>query len=169
VALHAPVRLGVPQFGTAFFLAALNKNPPLNAGGYHTKQLAWQSRFLNKRCRWLPNGGNITFAFMPYGFFTVEQWKPARRSAAPEWAALRHFDARHTLNQVMSWIGARGKPGFYRAVQMQRMIWAEKSEGKLRLKKWHAGSPESLERTAAAYTSDRGKYPTAPRSCRKKS
>jgi hypothetical protein len=68
----------------------------------------------------------------------------------------------------MDWIGAQGKPGFYRVVQMQRMIWAEESEGKLRLKKWHAGSPESLERTAAAYTGDRGKYPVTARPRRKK-
>jgi hypothetical protein len=33
---------------------------------------------------------------------------------------------------------------------MQRVIRAEKVGGKLRLRKWHAGSPESLERGAAA-------------------
>jgi hypothetical protein len=109
-----------------------------------------------------------TFTSMPHGFFIVEQWKPANRGARPEWAPVRQFDARHTLTQVMDWIAAEGKPGFYRVLQMQRMIWAEAREGKLRPKKWHAGSAESLERTAAAYTRDGGKHPVAARPRKKK-
>jgi len=69
----------------------------------------------------------------------------------------------------MEWIEAEGKPGFFRVIQMQRVIWAEKIGGKLRLRKWHAGSPESLERGAAAYERDGGKYPVAGRSRKKKS
>jgi hypothetical protein len=63
---------------------------------------------------------------------------------------VHNFDARTTLTKVMEWIEAEGKPGFYREIQMQRVIRAEKVGGKLRLRKWHAGSPESLERGAAA-------------------
>jgi hypothetical protein len=68
----------------------------------------------------------------------------------------------------MEWIEAEGKPGFYRVVQTQRVIWAEDTDGKLRLRKWHAGSPEGMERGAAAFERDGGKYPIAARSRKKK-
>ena len=87
---------------------------------------------------------------MPYGYFVVEQRKPVKPGAAAEWTPIHHFDARTTLTKVMQWIEAEGKPGFYRVIQMQRAVWAEKIGGKLRLRKWHAGSPESLERGADA-------------------
>jgi hypothetical protein len=68
----------------------------------------------------------------------------------------------------MEWIEAEGKPGFFRVIQMQRVIWAEKIGGKLRLRKWHAGSPESLERGAAAYERVGGKYPSPPAPAKRK-
>jgi hypothetical protein len=105
---------------------------------------------------------------MPHGFFVVEQHKIAKPDAAAEWTPIHHFDARTTLTRVMKWIEAEGKPGFYRVIQMQRVIWAEEIDGKLRLRKWHAGSPESLERGAAAYERDGGKYPVANRARKKK-
>ena len=86
-----------------------------------------------------------------------------------EWTPVHHFDARTTLTKAMEWIEAEGKPGFFRVIQMQRVIWAEKIGGKLRLRKWHAGSPESLERGAAAYERVGGKYPLATRARKKKS
>jgi hypothetical protein len=55
----------------------------------------------------------------------------------------------------------RGKPGYFRIVQTQRMIWAEKIGGKLKLRKWHAGNPEALSRGAAAFDRDGGKWPAA--------
>ena len=106
---------------------------------------------------------------MAYGYFAVEQRKSVKPGAPAEWTPIHHFDARTTLTKVMEWIEAEGKPGFYRVIQMQRVIWAEEIEGKLRLRKWHAGSPESLERGAAAYERDGGKYPVASRSRKKKS
>jgi hypothetical protein len=39
------------------------------------------------------------------------------------------------------------------------MIWAEKLNGRLRLRKWHAMTPESLSRTASAFDRDSGKWP----------
>ena len=106
---------------------------------------------------------------MPYGFFVVEQRKTVQHGAPAEWTPIRHFDAPTTLTKVMEWIEAEGKPGFYRVIQMQRVIWAEEIDGKLRLRKWHGGSPESLERGADAYERDGGKYPVAARSRKKKS
>jgi hypothetical protein len=106
---------------------------------------------------------------MPYGYFVVEQRKAVKPGAATEWTPIHHFDARTTLTKVMQWIEAEGKPGFYRVIQMQRAVWAEKIGGRLRLRKWHAGSLESLERGADAYERDAGKYPVVRRSRKKKS
>jgi len=101
---------------------------------------------------------------MPHGFFTVEQWKSAGSGGAPQWAPVKHFDACNTLTKAIEWIEAQGNPGFYRIAQTQRVIWAEESAGTLRLRKWHAGSLESLQKGAAAFDRDGGKYPVAKRS-----
>ena len=90
---------------------------------------------------------------MANGFFTLERWRK------PRWIAIRHFTANHAISDVLAALEAAGKPGFYRVVQTQRMIWAEREDGKLRLRKWHAGSPESLARGAAAFDRDKGKWP----------
>jgi hypothetical protein len=100
---------------------------------------------------------------MPYGFFTVEQWKRPSPRSAPQWTAIKHLDACNTLSSVMGTIAADGKPGFFRVVQTQRMIKAEKVNGKLRLRKWHAGSPETLARSAESIDSDGGAWIAAAR------
>jgi hypothetical protein len=41
----------------------------------------------------------------------------------------------------MEWIEAEGKPGFYRVIQTQRVIWAEEIDGKLRSRKWPQDRP----------------------------
>jgi hypothetical protein len=70
---------------------------------------------------------------MPYGYFVVEQRKAGKPGAPSEWTPIHHpthdFDARTTLTKVMQWIEAEGKPGFYRVIQMQRAVWAEKIGG----------------------------------------
>jgi hypothetical protein len=93
---------------------------------------------------------------MPYGFFTIEQFtrlgarrgKRTGRRATARWIPAKHLDARNTLTSAIEWIEAQGKPGFYRVTQTQRMVWAEETGSGLRLHRWHAGSPEALERTA---------------------
>jgi hypothetical protein len=100
---------------------------------------------------------------MPHGFFTIEQWKPRKRRGAPEWVAVEHVDADRSLTDVFREIQRRNRPGFYRVIQTQRQVWAEKVNGKLRLRKWHAGSPESLARTADAFVRDKGRWPTKAR------
>jgi hypothetical protein len=90
---------------------------------------------------------------MPHGFYTIEQWRGKR------WVTVCHLDGGQSLTDAMQEVERRGKAGFFRIVQTQRMIWAEKKDGKLRLRKWHAGTPETLSRTAEAFDRDGGKWP----------
>jgi hypothetical protein len=96
---------------------------------------------------------------MPHGFFTIEQWKPDKRSGEPAWVAVAHVNADQSLNDALRGIEERGKAGFFRVIQTQRQVWAEKIDGKLRLRKWHASTPESLARTAEAFLRDNGRWP----------
>ena len=97
---------------------------------------------------------------MPYGSFTIEQWKPRKRRGKPEWITVAHIDARQSLSDALRLIEDRGRPGFFRVIQTQRQIWAQKVDGRLRLRKWHAGSSASLARGAAAFVRDKGRWPT---------
>jgi hypothetical protein len=90
---------------------------------------------------------------MAHGFYTIEQWRGKR------WVTVCHLDGGQSLTAALEEVQRRGKAGFFRVVQTQRMIWAEKHDGKLRLRKWHAGSPETLARTAEAFDRDGGKWP----------
>jgi len=98
---------------------------------------------------------------MPHGFFTIEEWGPAKRGGKSQWTVVCHVSAEHSLSEAINQLEARGEPGFYRVVQTQRMVWAEVEAGKLRLRKWHASSPESLAQSAEAFERDGGKYPVA--------
>jgi len=99
---------------------------------------------------------------MPHGFFTIEQWKRPAPEAEPQWLTVQHLDACHTLSDAIQHLEQLDQPGFYRVQQMQRMIWAERENGKLRLRKWHAGSPESLARSAEAFDRDGGRWRATP-------
>jgi hypothetical protein len=89
---------------------------------------------------------------MPHGFFTVERWSSRGTRTNPRasgrWIPAKHLDARNTLSSAIEWIEAQRKAGFYRITQTQRMVWVEETESGLHLHRWHAGSPEALERTA---------------------
>jgi hypothetical protein len=93
------------------------------------------------------------------GFFTIEQWKPLKRGGKAQWVPLLHLDGRQSLTKAIEAIEIQGKPGFFRVVQTQRQIWAEVIDGKLKLRKHHAMSPEGLMRTAAAFERDKGRWP----------
>jgi len=99
---------------------------------------------------------------MPHGFFTIEQWKQPASGAEPRWFPVAHLDGCHSLSDATSQLEQLDQPGFYRVLQTQRMIWAEKTDGKLRLRKWHAGSPETLARCAEAFIRDGGRWPEPP-------
>jgi hypothetical protein len=105
---------------------------------------------------------------MPHGFFTIEQWRRHGSDARAQWVPIRHVNAGKTLAEVVQSFDSQVTPGFYRVVQTQRMIWAEEVDGKLHLRKWHAGSPESLLRSAEAFDRDGGKWPVAARPRNKK-
>jgi hypothetical protein len=90
---------------------------------------------------------------MPHGFFTIEQWRNRR------WVTVCHVDGRRTLTDAIQDLKRRDKPGFFRVVQTQRMIAAEKIGGKLHLRKWHALRPETLARSARAFDREGGKRP----------
>jgi hypothetical protein len=96
---------------------------------------------------------------MPRGFFTIEQWKPQKRDGEAGWIAVAHVDADHSLSDALQSIQQRDEAGFFRVIQTQRQVWAEKVEGKLRLRKWHADSPAALTRTAEAFVRDKGRWP----------
>lgn len=101
---------------------------------------------------------------MPYGFFTIEKLKPAKRGGKMSWVTVAHVHAQQSLSDALAEIERRGNAGYFRVTQMQRAVWAEKIDGKLKLRKWHAGSLESLMRGARAFVRDKGRYPVGKRS-----
>jgi hypothetical protein len=86
-----------------------------------------------------------------------------KRGAKAEWVAVAHVNAGASLSDALRLIEQRDRPGFFRVIQTQRQVWAERVGGKLRLGKWHAGSPAALARTAEAFVRDRGQWPTKAR------
>jgi hypothetical protein len=90
---------------------------------------------------------------MPTGFFTIEQWRGG------QWRTVCHLDARTKPTEAYRELEKRGRAGFFRIVQTQRVIWAEKTGRKLKLRKWHAMDPKTLERSVKAFDRDRGKWP----------
>ncbi|MBV8782543.1 MAG: hypothetical protein JO353_14190 [Phycisphaerae bacterium] len=51
-----------------------------------------------------------------------------------------------------------GKPGFYRLVQTQRIIWCEADGSGLRLRKSHASSPQGLREMQEIFDRNAGRY-----------
>jgi hypothetical protein len=97
---------------------------------------------------------------MPHGFFTIEQFKPARRpDRKPAWVPILHLNADQSVTAALAALQRRNRPGLYRIIQTQRQIWAEATNGKLRLRQWHANSPAALTRTTKAFTRDKGHWP----------
>ena len=90
---------------------------------------------------------------MPCGFFTIEQWRNKK------WQTVCHLDAAQSLAAAVDELKRRNQSGFFRIVQTQRMIWAEKDGGKLHWRKWHASNPKALSRNAKAFDRGRGKWP----------
>ena len=91
---------------------------------------------------------------MAHGFFTIEEWRTKK------WVTVCHLNADQSVTDALEELERRDKPGYFRIVQTQRMIWAEKIDGKLKLRKWHAGNPETLLRGVEAFDRDGGKWPT---------
>jgi hypothetical protein len=92
---------------------------------------------------------------MAHRFFTIEEWRNKK------WVTVCHLNADQSVTAAIQKLERRDKPGYFRIVQTQRMIWAEKIGGRLKLRKWHAGSPETLSRGAEAFDRDKGRWPTS--------
>jgi hypothetical protein len=96
---------------------------------------------------------------MPQGYYTIEQWKRPRKGAPSEWVAILTLPFGEPLSAAEQALARIDKAGFYRVIQIQRVIWAEHDRGSLRLRKSHAGSPESLDQMRLMFERCGGRYP----------
>jgi hypothetical protein len=96
---------------------------------------------------------------MPHGYFTIEQWKSSQTGASPQWVPILHLDPYQSLTKAMQQLQQRAKPGLFRISQMQRCVWAEMEEGKLRLHGSHASSPENLAQIVKIFEREGGRRP----------
>lgn len=96
---------------------------------------------------------------MPQGDYTIEKWKQPRRGAPSEWIGILALPFGATLTETEEALAQLDQPGFYRVTQLQRVVWAEREDSKLRLRKSHAGSPESLDRVRQMSERRGGRYP----------
>src|SRR5262249_32591234 len=77
-----------------------------------------------------------------------------------QWVAVAQLPFGTSLTAAEKAVEEIGKPGFFRLVQMQRVIWAERVDGGvLKLRKSHAGSPENLDEMRQMFDRCNGKYP----------
>ena len=96
---------------------------------------------------------------MPQGYYTIEQWTRPTKKAQPTWIAIRRLPFGQSLTAAETAIKNLGNPGLYRLIHTQRIIWAEKAGTNLRLRKSHAGSPESLDQIRQMFERTGGRYP----------
>jgi hypothetical protein len=96
---------------------------------------------------------------MPQGYYTIEQWKRPRKGESPAWVSILTLPFGTTLTRAEQALAHLDRPGFYRIVQLQRVIWAERDGGTLHLRKSHAGSPESLDHMRQMFDRCGGQYP----------
>jgi len=92
---------------------------------------------------------------MPQGYYTIEQWTRGK------WSAVAVLPFGLSLTDAEDQLARRGKPGLYRLVQTQRIIWCEREQGKdgLRLRKSHASSPGNLKNIEQMFDRTGGRYP----------
>jgi hypothetical protein len=96
---------------------------------------------------------------MPQGYYTIEQWKRPRKKTAFEWVGILTLPFGATLTEAEQALARLDNPGFYRVIQMQRVVWVERQGGKVHLRKSHAGSPDSLDRMRQMFERCGGRYP----------
>jgi hypothetical protein len=98
---------------------------------------------------------------MPQGYYTIEQWTAEADGAPGRWSAVLQLPFGASLTAAEGALEKLGNPGFYRIVQMQRVIWAEKEAGALKLRKSHAGSAAGLDKMRQMFERCGGVYPAA--------
>jgi hypothetical protein len=96
---------------------------------------------------------------MSKGFFTIERLSSVTPGATAQWITVCHLSGDKSVSDAMQQIETSGKPGFFRVIQTVRMVWAEVNNGKMKQRRWHASSPETLQRTAEAFERDGGIWP----------
>ena len=105
---------------------------------------------------------------MPQGYYTIEQWTRGK------WAAVSVLPFGLSLTDAEAQLARRGKPGLYRLVHTQRIVWCEREDSSakpssVRLRKSHASSPQSLKRIEQMFDRTGGRYPAEEaRAARKK-
>ena len=90
---------------------------------------------------------------MPQGYYTIEQWKP------PKWVAVAVLPFGLSLTEAERALERMGKPGFYRLVQTQRIVWCEADGSGIRMRRSHASSPRSLAGMQKMFDRMGGRYP----------
>jgi hypothetical protein len=98
-------------------------------------------------------------AGMPQGYYTIERWAQRKKGAAFSWAPILQLPFGANLTAAERALAELDKPGLYRIVQMQRVIWAEKRNGELVLRKSHASSPRGLVGICEMFHRSNGQYP----------
>jgi hypothetical protein len=90
---------------------------------------------------------------MPQGYYTIEQWK------RPKWVAVAVLPFGLTQTAAEQALQRLGKPGLFRLVQTQRIVWCERNDPGMRLRKSHASSPQNLEGLQEMFDRTGGRYP----------
>jgi hypothetical protein len=90
---------------------------------------------------------------MPQGYYTIEQWK------RPDWVVVAVLPFSLSLTAAERALARLGRPGFYRLVHTQRIVWCERDGPGVRLRKSHASSPEGLKRMQEMFDRSAGRYP----------
>lgn len=96
---------------------------------------------------------------MPQGYYLVEQWARPAEDAPAAWVVVLQLPFGATLTAAEEALEKLGQPGFYRVVQMQRVVWAEKEKDGFKLRKSHALSPDGLRKLAEMFERCAGRYP----------
>ena len=96
---------------------------------------------------------------MPQGYYVIEQWTHAAKDAPAAWIVVLQLPFGATLTAAEVALEKLGVPGFYRIVQMQRVIWAEEEDGAFKLRKSHASSAEGLKKMQEMFERCGGRYP----------
>ena len=94
---------------------------------------------------------------MAHGYYTIEEWQGKQL----QWVPVCHLNGDQSLQDALQALERHGKPGFFRVVQMQSLVWAEKNGDKLCLREWQADSPDDLSRGTEEFDRDGGKWPGA--------
>src|ERR1700750_145144 len=96
---------------------------------------------------------------MPQGYYTIEQWTPAKKRPQGRWIEILHLPFGRSLTEAETAVKNLGTPGLYRIVQMQRVGWAGQEGDQRRLRKSQAGSPENLDEVRQMFERSKGRYP----------